>query len=292
MRIILILFLLIPFVAWSDDKEMTLRAKMQQLYELRMVTINAPNDEKRIAADKEFTKFLKDALGDQNSYNVNFDTIPQLGDLRSGDDYFRMINWNVPLDNQTQQYRCFIQYLNKKTKEYEVIELKKGYSSIEGETRKIFNERNWYGALYYDIIPSKTRRSGRKRTYMLLGWDGHDEYSSIKFVDVLVMTKNRLSFGADIFDMEDKGAKRFIIEYKSDAQVSLKYDERKTMIVFNQLVPMQPDLEGQYEFYVPITEFDALQWKKRKWTYVHDVYLKGRGNGKIYNDPPSAQNLK
>ena len=44
---------------------------------------------------------------------------------------------------------------------------------------------------------------------------------------------------------------------------------------------MEPDLEGMYEFYIPVMQFDALEWKKRKWVYVEniDARMKEMGQG-------------
>lgn len=284
--------MLLPFLSNALDKEVNLKAKIRQLVELRLATINAANDEQRLAADKEFTRFLTDALNDPESFKTSFDTIPQLGDLRSGDGFFRMINWNVPMDDQTHEYRCFIQFYDKKEKKYRVVRLKQGYRDVQGEHRKIFSDRDWYGALYYKIIPSKTRKSGSKRTYMLLGWDGHDEFSSIKFVDVLIITNKNIRFGGDFFDTPERNIRRFILEYKSDASVTLRYDPQRKQIIFNQLVPMQPDLEGMPQFYIPITQFNALRWKKRKWKFEEDVDVRMQNDNREYNDPPEPQNLR
>ena len=289
---ILIVLLIMPLGLFAKDKEVNLSAKIRQLVELRQATINAANDEQRLAADNEFRKFLKDALNDPSSFKKSFDTIPQLADLRSGDGYFRMINWNVPLDDQTHRYRCYIQFYDKKEKEFKVFDLKQGYRDLEGEVRKVFSEKDWYGALYYKIIPSKTRKTGSKRTYMLLGWDGHDEFSTIKVVEVMTITKKGVRFGADIFDTEQRNIKRFILEYKADASVSLHYDDKKKRIIFNQLVPMEPDLEGMREFYIPVMQFDALEWKKRKWRYINDIPVKVKEADKNYNDPPEEQQIR
>ncbi len=285
--------MLIPTLSMGMDKDVTLKAKIRQLVELRLKTIRAPNDEKRMAADEEFRSFLRDALNDPRSFKEAFDTIPQLADLRSGDDFFRLINWNVPMDDQTHKYRCFIQFYDKKEKTYRVVELKQGYRDLEGENRKIFNEKDWYGALYYKIIPSKTWKTGSKRTYIVLGWDGHDEFSNLKVVDVLTISNKNIRFGADIFDTPEKNIKRFIIEYKSDASVSLNYDESKKRIVFNQLVPLQPDLADMREFYIPVMQFDALEWKNRKWRFEEDVNVKMKSKVDTeYNDPPESQNIR
>lgn len=82
------------------------------------------------------------------------------------------------------------------------------------------------------------------------------------------------------------------MQYKSDASVSLRYDEKKKRFVFNQLVPMQTDLEGMHEFYIPVLKFDAFVWKRGKWQFVEDVEVKADARDKIYNDPPEDQNLR
>ena len=113
------------------------------------------------------------------------------------------------------------------------------------------------------------------------------------FVDLNDRYQNARKFGADIFDYPyESKIKRFIIEYKADASVSMNYDKQKKRIVFNHLVPMQPDLEGLYEFYIPVLEFDAFQWKRRKWEFVEDVELKAGSKDRIYNDPPESQNIR
>jgi hypothetical protein len=288
------LILLAPAAFADDDQQVTLKAKIKQLVELRQATLNAPDEASRIKADQEFLVFMRDALQHPESFKTDFDTIPMIGDLRSGDGYFRMINWNLPLDDQTNRYRCFVQYFDKKEDAYKVIELETGYRGLSGEYRKVFNQKDWYGALYYKIVPSKGRGKRRKRAYMLLGWQGKDEYSSLKVIDVMTISKRGLRFGADIFNYPyEKNIRRFILEYKSDASVSLRYDERKKRIVFNQLVPMQPDLEGMYAFYIPILEFNAFEWKRRKWVFIEDVEVKPqRKEDKNYNFPPEAQNMR
>jgi len=289
---ILSLFVLTSAAMAENDQEISLKAQLKQLVVLRQAVLDAPTDDLRLEANGEFVLFLRDALNDPESFDLSFDTIPSIGDLRSGDNFFRMITWNLPFADQTNRYFCFIQYHDKKTKELKLVELKRGYRDLTGEYRKVFNEKDWYGALYYKIIPSKTRKSNKKRTYMLLGWDGKNEFSSLKVVDVMTITNRGVRFGADIFDYpHEKNIKRFILEYKADAAVSLKYDQKKKRIVFNKLVPIEPDLEEMYEFYIPILEFSAFEWKRRRWVYVEDVDVRAPSRDVDYNDPPADQNL-
>jgi len=292
--IFLIALAFIPLLSLAEDDEpaITLKAKIKQLVLLRQTVLEAETEAERIEANTDFLHFMRDALQHRESFDTPFDTIPSIADLRSGDGYFRMINWNLPMDDQTNKYYCFIQYYDKKTKSNKVIELKKGFRDLEDEYRKVFNDRDWYGCLYYKIIPSKKGRK-RKRAYMLLGWDGHDAYSNIKVIDVMRITNRGIRFGADIFDYpHERNIRRYIMQYKSDASVSLRYDEKKKRFVFNQLVPTQTDLEGMHEFYIPVLKFDAFVWKRGKWQFVEDVEVKADARDKIYNDPPEDQNLR
>lgn len=294
MRSLLLLFFLvqITLVYADDDQGMSLKAKVKQLVVLRQAVLDADNDADRNEANKEFLMFMRDALQDPKSFDIDLDTIPVLADLKSGDGVFRMINWNVPHDDKTNDYHCFVQYTDRKTKEFKVVELKKGFRGLEDEFRKVFSDRDWYGCLYYKIIPSKRGRK-RKRAYMLLGWDGKDEYSSLKVIDIMKITNRGIRFGADIFEYPyERNIRRFILQYKADASVSLTYDEKKKRFVFNQLVPMQPDLEDMNEFYIPVLEFNAFEWKKRKWTYIENVKVKQETKDKLYNDPPEDQDIR
>lgn len=279
----------LPLGLKANDQQPGLKAKIKQLVLLRQAVINADTDQKRLDANHEFLRFMRDALAEPASFTTPFDTIPQLSDLRSSDDYFRLINWNVPLDDQTHRYHAFIQFFDKKSKAIKTVELKQGYRGVEDEHRKVFNENDWYGALYYDIIPAKGMKKNNKRTYMLLGWDGHNRYSRIKLVDALIITANSVRFGADLFDIPERNAKRMILEYKHDAAVSLRFDSKTNAFVFNRLEPMEPDLAGMPEFQISLLEFDALKWKNGKWRLVSDYDARNEDNDAPYVFPPSPQ---
>lgn len=294
-RALILLLVIIPNVilAVGDDQEVTLSTMIKQLVQLRQATLSAPNDDSRLEANAEFLKVMRTALDDPKSFKTNFDTIPKLTDLRSGDKFFRLLNWNLAMDDGTFRYYCFMQHYNRKEKQFVVTELKRGYRGIEGEDRKVFSDRDWYGALYYKIVPSKMKKKSRKRTYMLLGWDGHNEFSTIKFVDVMVLTPKGIRFGEDLFDIPHKtNIRRLILEYKADASVSLQYDEKLERFIFNKLVPMEADLLGLPEFYIPLLEFDALEWKRRKWTLVQDVDVRMDDKKRSYINPPLPQKIE
>lgn len=273
--------------AQQEEVHLTLDEKIARLVELRQLMLDEEDDKLRDSINDQFLVMMRKALNDPVSFNTSFDTIPQIGDLRSGDGFFRMINWNLAHNDETNDYFCLLQYESFDEKLIEVHELEEGFRDVKGEERKTFKGTDWYGCLYYKIIPSKSTR--KKKSYMVLGWDGNDKFSSIKIVDVMTITDRGIRFGDDLFDLPGQNPRRLILEYKSDASVSLTYDKRKKRIIFNELVPMEPDLEGSYAFYIPIMKFNALEWKRGKWRYIEDVDVRLDTGGRPYVDPPSPQ---
>lgn len=80
---------------------------------------------------------------------------------------------------------------------------------------------------------------------------------------------------------------RVIFEFTNDAVLTLNYEKKKDRIVFNQLVPERPDLEGIYEFYSPDLLFDAYVWKEEGyWEYKKEVEPENKDSDRRpWNDP-------
>ena len=85
--------------------------------------------------------------------------------------------------------------------------------------------------MYYSLTPFKR---GKKDYYLLLGWDGNNERSNKKIMDVLSISKS-LTFGAPIFRYKKERFHRYILEYKEDAAVSVQFNNDIESIVFPNL---------------------------------------------------------
>lgn len=254
------------------------------LIKLRQQVIDAENDAVRTEANQTFRIALQEALKRDGSFEWALDSLPLTASLRSSDKVFRMINWNVPSDNQSHQYFCFIQYYNKKSKQVELFELTDKMKEIPDLQRSVVRASDWYGALYYDIIPVK--RKGRTY-YALLGWDGHNGLTTRKIIDVMRFSYNRPPrLGMGVFVMEKGRPKRIVFEYSSDVVMSMRYDKRKKQIIFDHLSPRQPELEGQYQFYSPDASYDAFVLKRGKWELQEDIDARGKGSDDNFVYPP------
>lgn len=235
---------------------------------------NANDDETRIKVNNEIKTLLGNIVDNPESFEYPFDSIKNAGILTSPDKKLRLYNWNLPYENGVHEYYCFIQYKpNKKKQKILNFELKDVSENIEEPEQSIINYPDWYGALYYKIIPIETRFN--EKYYTLLAYDMNDFLTNKKIVEVLRFDKdNKPIFGASIFKNRRKISNRLIFEYSEFASMILEYEEDKEMIVYDHLSPSSPKYEGQYEFYGPDFSYDGLKYEKGIWNTYYDLDLR------------------
>jgi hypothetical protein len=293
-QILLIILLSFSLTGYGQDKE---KLKIFQKYEdslstLRELTLNAKSDAKREEYNQIFIAVFKTILSQDESYEYLFSDIPSIGNLRSPDNVFRMITWNLPQNNRTHKYYCLLQIHTKGSKDYALYELIDKSDEITRALNRQLDHTNWYGALYSDIIVVKKKR---KIYYTLLGWDGHNELTTKKIIDVLHFTSsNKPKFGAQIFKLSKSSPRRIIFEYSEKVTMSLKWEAKRKQIVFDHLTPTEEDLKGVRQYYVPDMSFDALELKKGTWIYLKDVDIRVK-KGKYdqqYNNPKELKRIE
>jgi len=238
---------------------------------------------------KIFKQHLREVLRHDEAFNFPFDSLSTLMSTKtSPDNSFRLFNWNIEKENEEQFYQCLVMKYNKKTEEYIIIELfDKSASAIDPEYMT-FSSKNWYGALYYDIIPIK---KGNNIIYTLLGWDGNNMYSNKKIIETMIFKKdNEVKFGIPIFNYNKlKIKRRVIFQYNKRSYMSLKYKNIKKTdyLIFDHLAPPSSQLEGMQEWYVTDLSFDAFKFENNKWIFVQDFDIKADKSSKkrTYNTP-------
>ncbi len=250
--------------------------------------------------NQQIVQVFEKALTVKNSFSYTFDSLNDIARLTPPDKSFRLINWNVPYSDGTQEYFGFIQnkYVQVKKKglfkkeKTEIIQLypliDKSFE-IKNPENAITDNKKWFGMLYYKIIPRKTKK---QTYYTLLAWDGNDKLSQKKIIDVLTFDNNGVPhFGADIFNMPKKNPKRVIFEYAATCTMSLRYSSKKDSIVFDHLAPENPLLEGQYQYYCTDMSYDGFGFKRGKWNYGTDLNVTNEKepNDKFYNDPHNTK---
>ena len=245
--------------------ETSIQSLFRQIPELK-------DDQKRIKLNEEITSRFEQALKINNSFNFPFDSLRNMGKLTSPDNILKIYTWNTPFMDGTQFYTGFIQYYSKSDKQYKVFKLIDKTDKIDNPENQILSPQNWYGALYYEIIPKKIEGS---TYYTLLGFDFNNLFTSKKIIDVLHFENDSVpSFGKPIFFYENKLLCRIIFEYSARAIMALNYNKNKKMIVFDHLSPSQPSYQGNFRFYGPDFSYDGLKFDNNRWTLVKNIDIR------------------
>lgn len=246
-------------------------------YELRLMglsreMVSSFDELTRISSGKNFIINLGRALRIQNSYFYPFDSVKHILILKSPDDLFRIMTWNVATNDEKFRYFGVIQMNPLKLEKLKNKEWYKNFYPLIDRSDSInpntylFAEtdaNHWYGAAYYKIIKTSHKKQDY---YTLLGWDGADKTRNKKIADILFFRDGSPYFGAPIFDMKKKRPfARLVYEFNNQASMALRYDEKKKILLIENIVPDKPANAGNFEFYFPDGSFDTLLWKSGKW---------------------------
>jgi hypothetical protein len=262
-----ILLLGIGFAAQAQQSQV-LRDSVNALFDV----MRTEEDSLKASASSDLEVLIQNLYQNPENFDYELDSVPFLGQISSSDDEVKMTCWNVAFDDGSFQYHCVMRHRpNKRSVTVTVFEDTEDWQRIN---RKPVRPHKWYGVLYYKILDNKFR--GRKY-YTLLGWDGKDNITNRKVVDVMTIQGKSIILGSSIFEDENgRPTHRLIYEYGNDVSMALNYDEKEKMIIMDHLAPEDSRLEGQYQFYGPDFSYDALRFKKGKWMLVRDVFAKNR----------------
>ena len=158
--------------------------------------------EHRLNSNAVAIRNLVATLKTTNSYQYPFDSLKKyISILNAPDNSFRIFTWAIPLANQTYRYFGAIQM---NSAELQLVGLQDGSGSMDSpELKDNVPPDQWFGALYYNIT---LQTVGTKKLYMLFGWDGNNNQSTKKLVNVMVFDEaGKPSFGLPIFQPIDPG---------------------------------------------------------------------------------------
>jgi hypothetical protein len=234
------------------------------LTDLRAAKDDAEKEEKNTL----FLDYFRETLAEKSAYAYPFSQLKTVGIIDSPDGLLRIVNWNIEQDDETQKYCGFVLKKDERKDEILVTELKDNSAELPLRPEEILTADNWYGALYYKIIPIE---KGSKTVYTLLGWDGNSSSSNVKLIDVLYFTGSQLKLGSPIFKLKDQVLKRVFYEHSERAVMSLRYEEEYKRIIFDHLSPESPNLKGFYAYYIPDLSYDAFVLDGAKWLLKEDV---------------------
>ena len=242
-----------------------------RLSSLAKTVLNGETDSVKKEANQQLTNYLFETINQEKSYLYQFKEIEHISVLQPKNKKFKLFTWFVPYSNETFDYYGIIQICNKRGKKCVTYELEKDIILEQKDLYTQLNHNEWYGCLYYDVIPIKVNK---KQYYTLLGWDGNDSKTTKKFIEVLTITKNKQPlFGANIFSNNQQ---RFIIEYSSQYPISLQYDEELEYIVFDHLEPIDGISINNFSIYATNLSYDVFKKTDFGWLLEENIYLNNR----------------
>ncbi|MFZ4547224.1 MAG: hypothetical protein ACOYN4_07310 [Bacteroidales bacterium] len=251
------------------------------LSKLSSVIWKQKTDSMRLVANDAFFRQFQTVLESKSSVSLALDSIKGITLAVSDDKKIRIFSWNIPLNNGSNEYYGFAQFISDSTT---LIPLKSTKSEKGNFTQAQLTHQMWYGAIYYKIIMGQV---AGKQVYTLLGWDGYSQTSNRKIIDILSVSDNGdFIFGLPVFKTDKGITSRVVFEYAERANMLMRYDYQSIMvqkrkrvvkenvwlIVLDRLIPMDPSMDGMRKYYVPAGDtYDGYMFKNGYWVLVEDI---------------------
>lgn len=227
----------------------------------------------RIEAEHGFNRLLKElVVNNEDSAKLSF--LPNFVKCESADKSLCIISWQVERKPKDFHYAAVL--FRPESKPIFLKDVDRNISRINYEA---FNSTNWYGALYYHVIPLKINNA-----YTILGYRFGKDGSKYRIIDMLEIKNDEVIIGAPKFKhLNEKGDEdwyyRHVINYSPSANVVVKYDEASQIIYFDH-VETFTDVKSGDVVRAPDGTFEALEFKNDYWNYI--PYQKGE----ILQTPP------
>jgi hypothetical protein len=288
MRNLIIIFLL--FISTCASAQ-TFQERLDSLSGLLYTLRNTTNPTETAIADQDFERALESTLVFPEAFKADFSDMKTLGCVLSLDEEFRIFSWNVEQPDGSQVYHAFVvkpgKQKNKVIKLEDKVQLLTKGSEVES-----FDNKRWYGALYYQIIPVKGKRG---TFYTLMGWDGTSSLSTRRVIETMQLSGNKVRFGIPVIRTSNGVIRRMVFEYADEISMVMRFEDKgkkNQHIVFDHLSPKAPQLEGFYEQYVPDGSYDALHLVDGEWVLITDYNATNKKQliEKRFNDPNDPNN--
>ncbi len=265
---VLILLSALPVLSQNELSNI-IDSKQDSIYAKLLETQNLKNVKEKLELSTKVVKLFEEMLELPESWDYNYDLFENLVSvLKSDDDAVKIYTWAVFFEDGTFKYYGFVQTKNVEDDEISVYFLEDKSDEIVNPTQLNLNHNEWFGALYYEIITIKNKK---QNSYALLGWDGNNNFTQKKIIEVLHFKKNEKPEFGSSFTLEDKREKRVVFEYSKQVNMTLRYDTKHKMIIFDHLSPAEYKYTDIREYYGPDFSNDALYFEKGKWIHLTDV---------------------
>lgn len=250
-------------VAEGQTRNQDVSVTLEKLFN-RLVESHEDSDKLRI---NDSVKFIIDSYSESDTvFTHRFTNLKYLGQITSKNSGLKIITWNLLLKDSASRYYCY--FINNTGKINHLYRLEGKYNDAPVKSDITYSEKDWYGALYYDL---RLYKQDKKPYWVLLGIDYGNPSITRKIIDILSFSPDGgIVFGRKLFASGEVTRYREVLEYSSEVVISLKFLSDKS-IIFDHLVPVSPALKGKKEFYGPDFSFDTYNLEKGIWKFKSDV---------------------
>jgi hypothetical protein len=282
--ILTVLFLVFSGIQ-AQVKPETIQSYELSLQKLGEVMINDSLEQNRIQANYKFVRTLISALKEKNAFAYPFDSLSRYITVKTADDKkFKIFTWFLTLDDGSFRYYGAIQLNNPN--QLELIPLT-DYTSQILDNSLILSNKQWYGAVYYQIIPVLGIKDPY---YILLGWKGKSLTTSSKVIEILSFSGKDAVFGKPVLQDDAKSKlflNRKVFDYSSSVSMLLRYDKDDKLIVLDHLAVPNEEMAGIPSMYGPDLSYDAYRFKNGKWQLQENVKLQNKPDisDELFIDP-------
>ena len=271
----------------AQEGELSFEAAEDSIASCFQRIAKATEDDEKDAYNYEIIQMFSKILANEGAMNYAFQKLPKMYKEKTKDGKLRIINWNLPMMDGTFKYYGFVIYKPKDSVYvHRLREVQREPSLIIAPK---LSANNWIGALYYSIIEPI---DSKMPYYVLLGWDGNNDFTNKKIIEVLSFDKkNAPFFGLQVFQGETGAYSRIIFEYAKRSTMALRFESEKHLITYDHLGPFKPQYANSPEFYGPDASIDAYEYQKGIWIYKADIDARNSSQKKKKNKPKKQVDL-
>ena len=231
------------------------------------VIANAGNPVHRERANNTFSELMNDWINSDAFGLEDLESIQWLSVKHPEDRSFTLVTWQLEIDENNNKYFGYL------IKDDKAIALKET-TYLDDLEYDVLSAKEWAGALYYNIL---TVQKDSQDIYVLFGYNSYKDYSHRKIADVLTFSEGEAVFGSEIFKSQKEGERaiiknRLILDYSSDANVSLNFNPGLNMIVHDHLIPRLGRVPGQGFTLLPDGSYVGYQWDGEYFNYIEKIY--------------------
>lgn len=231
------------------------------------IIANAGNSIHKERANQNFAVLFDKWINSEEYNTKDLENIQWLSVKNPADTSFTLITWQLEMDENVNKYFGYL------VKDGSVFELK-NIEFTDDLEYDVLSHENWAGALYYNI---HTVQRNDKNYYILFGYNGFKNYQHRKLADVLTFDSGKPVFGSEMFKKQDAGERgviknRLILDYSSDANVTLNFNPAMNMIVYDHLIPRMGRIPGQGPTMLPDGSYVGYEWDGEYFNYIDKIY--------------------